>query len=371
MKEHVFHQIWVRFSPEFRYSRTTTNEQIEIIKTGSLNFGDGPDFHLASVSYQGIIHYGDIELHLKCTDWYSHKHHLDPAYNSVVLHVVLDEKEARPVLRQDGTRVPTLAIGNKIPLKLLSTIRESVDQYDLSCKQIIRTISSSVIEKQLEMASRLYLDQKIQQLLLDFDTRLPPSQAWLKMVFMAWARGLGIPSNSHQLVELALFMWEHKESSDSHLLRQKIASIPWDHSGSRPGNRPHIRYKQLQVLLQRLSNDTFRSFVTGSADSMISFFDTPSFGGKERRKLLLSIVIAPALCILADLVGKQEFKAAGIHHWSKIGFSAPYSIKQPFKKAGITHLKEYHSPGLVYQYKHFCKNKACDRCLIFKNVVGG
>lgn len=371
MREHLFHQIWLRFAPEFRHCLTTTNEQVEVLIAGNLNFGDGPDFHLAKVSYRGVTQYGDIELHLKCRDWYAHKHHLDPAYNAVVLHVVLDEKDAQPVLRQDGTKVPTVAIGNKIPSKFLNTIRESVGQSELSCKNVIRNISPTVIEKQLEIASGLYLEQKKQQLLQDYDVSLPPSTAWVKMVFIGWSRGLGIPANTHQLVELAEFMWENKDSEDTSLLRDKIASIPWDHSGSRPGNRPKIRYRQLQHLIRELDKDTFRAFVLGTPESVFDFFDTPHFGGKDRRKLMLSIVVAPALCILTDIIGKQEFSTAAVNHWNTVGFSAPYSIKQPFKKAGITCLKDHHSPGLVFQYKHFCKHRACDECLIFKNAVGG
>lgn len=371
MREHLFHQIWLRFAPEFRYCRTTANEQVEIMTTGTLNYGDGPDFHLARVTYQGITQYGDIELHLKCSDWYTHKHHLDPAYNSVILHVVLDESNAAPVLREDGTKVPTVAIGNKIPSKFLSTIRESVGQNELSCKNVIRNISPKVIEKQLEIASDLYLEQKKQQLLTDYDVSLPPSMAWMKMVFIGWARGLGIPANTHQLVELAEFMWENKDSENTPSLRDKIASIPWDHSGSRPGNRPQIRFRQLQHLIRELDNDTYRAFVLGNPESVFDFFDTPHFGGKGRRKLLQSIVIAPAMYILSDIIGKQAYKIAALKHWRNIGFSAPYSIKQPFKNAGIHYLVDHHSPGLVYQYKHFCKHRACDQCLIFKNVVRG
>lgn len=371
MREHLFHQIWLRFASEFRYCQTTSNEPVEILTPGSLNYGDGPDFHFAKVLYQGITQYGDIELHLRCRDWYAHKHHLDPAYNTVVLHVVLDEKNAQPVLREDGTKVTTVAIGNKIPSKFLSTIRESVGQNELSCKNVIRNISPTVIKKQLEIASGLYLEQKKQQLLQDYDVSLPPSQAWMKMVFVGWARGLGIPANTHQLVELAEFMWTSTNSEDTSSLRNKIASIPWDHSGSRPGNRPKIRYRQLQHLIRELESDTFTAFAKGSPESVFDFFDCSHFGGKERRKLLLSIVIAPALCILADLTGRQDFATIAMKHWKNVGFSAPYSIKQPFKNAGIKGFGDHQSPGLVYQYKHFCKTRACERCLIFKNAVGG
>lgn len=371
MREHLFHKIWMNYSPEFSRVQSTRSETIDVLHPGNLNQGDGPDFHLASIRHQSLVQYGDIELHIRCNDWYAHKHHYDPAYNSVILHIVLDAQSAEPVLRQDGTKVPTSVIGHLIPSKLLTSIRDSLRQHDLSCRNNIRHISPHVIDKQLEIASRLYLKQKKLQLLEDFDTRQSPSVAWMKMVYLGWARGLGIPANIHQLHELAEFLWMNNPYLNTLKVQQKVASIHWDYSGSRPGNRPEIRIRQLQHLLGKWNQDTFKKIVTSDANFLFRFFDNPTFGGSERRSLLNSIVLAPALSVLSEVIGRQDLESTALDYWTNIGFRTPYSIKQPFRRAGLTYLRDQHSTGLVYQYKHFCKKKACDGCLIFKNAVGG
>lgn len=361
----------MNFAPEFSSVRTSYGEMIEILKQGELNNGDGPDFHCASIRTGEYAQYGDIELHIRCNDWYAHNHHLDPAYNSVILHVVLDSKDARPVMRQDGTKVPTAAVGQLIPTKLLDTIRKSVSQHELQCKELIRDISADVIEKQLHIASSEYLKQKKLQLLQDYDIERTPSEAWLRMVFLGWGRGLGIPANDSQLHEMADYMWENRNNGSDLIHQQKINSIPWDYSGSRPGNRPEVRIRQLESLLRIWNLETFRRIVTSSPDYVLNLFDDPNYGGIERRSLLLSIVISPALSVLSDITGRNDLELTAQHHWKNIGFNAPYSIKLPFQKSGVKHLNAHHGPGLVYQYKHFCKKKACDDCLIFKNAVGG
>src|SRR5438309_1763794 len=52
---------------------------------------------------------GDVEFHLRASDWVGHGHHGDPHYRSVVLHVVLDD-DAAPPRDSAGQAVPTLVL---------------------------------------------------------------------------------------------------------------------------------------------------------------------------------------------------------------------------------------------------------------------
>ena len=61
----------------------------DVIFPGVRNQGAGPDFTGAVLSRDGKTFGGDVELHLEQSGWKSHGHHLDPAYNGVVLQVVL------------------------------------------------------------------------------------------------------------------------------------------------------------------------------------------------------------------------------------------------------------------------------------------
>ncbi len=58
---------------------------------------------------------GDVEIHIRATDWFLHQHHTDKRYNNVVLHLVLFCDNNQPTLRQDGTVIPTCSLNDVHP----------------------------------------------------------------------------------------------------------------------------------------------------------------------------------------------------------------------------------------------------------------
>jgi len=52
---------------------------------------------------------GAVEIHRRAADWRGHGHHLDPAYNAVVLHVIMED-DGTPCRTRDGRILPTLAL---------------------------------------------------------------------------------------------------------------------------------------------------------------------------------------------------------------------------------------------------------------------
>jgi len=57
---------------------------------------------------------GDVEIHIRASDWFVHQHHTDVRYNNVMLHVVLICDDTRPTLRQDGIVIPNCSL-NDVP----------------------------------------------------------------------------------------------------------------------------------------------------------------------------------------------------------------------------------------------------------------
>jgi hypothetical protein len=92
--------------------RTTDGQPITIVYRGRWTFGFGPDFRGALIAFGAELRRGDVEIHLRCAGWREHGHHLNAAYNDVILHVVLDaEPHEPPCRRQDGATIPTLHLG--------------------------------------------------------------------------------------------------------------------------------------------------------------------------------------------------------------------------------------------------------------------
>ncbi len=83
---------------------------VRIRTPGTRNRDQGPDFLNASILIEDEILTGDIELHVKSSDWRSHGHHLDPHYNSVILQVTLWNDAAMPALLENGYTAPTLCL---------------------------------------------------------------------------------------------------------------------------------------------------------------------------------------------------------------------------------------------------------------------
>lgn len=103
--QYVWHERYFRYQE----LKTANGQAIKIDKTGIWNRNQGPDFLDAIIEIDKIKHAGHVEIHLNSQDWYRHNHHLDPAYNSCILHVVFESNEV-PILRQDGSFVPELIL---------------------------------------------------------------------------------------------------------------------------------------------------------------------------------------------------------------------------------------------------------------------
>ena len=67
--------------------RTTRGAPVRVIDPGEWNLEAGPDFLRAVVEIGGERRAGDVEIHLRPTDWRAHGHADDAAYAQVVLHV--------------------------------------------------------------------------------------------------------------------------------------------------------------------------------------------------------------------------------------------------------------------------------------------
>jgi len=109
--ESLVHHIWDGQHFSGSNLRSTDGREIHILKPGFWNGDAGPDFVKAEIIIDGKLYEGDVEIHVKASEWRQHEHHLDPKYNDVILHVVLwDDQINLRTKKQNGEKVPTLAL---------------------------------------------------------------------------------------------------------------------------------------------------------------------------------------------------------------------------------------------------------------------
>jgi hypothetical protein len=97
----------------------SSGRQLRVVYPGRRWGGPGPDFQGAILELpDATLRHGDIELHLRASDWQAHGHHLDPSYNRTMLHVVLWAGGAGSVRREDGALVPSLPLISRLAAAL-------------------------------------------------------------------------------------------------------------------------------------------------------------------------------------------------------------------------------------------------------------
>jgi len=82
-------KIWQHLLSDRTELTTEGGEAIKIIYPGRFNDDRGADFRDAVIATSRGLMTGDIEVHVKSSGWRIHRHHHDPVYDQVVLHVVM------------------------------------------------------------------------------------------------------------------------------------------------------------------------------------------------------------------------------------------------------------------------------------------
>jgi len=108
LKEDFLSFIWQFRQYKAQQLCTTAGDELKVLQVGQPNKHAGPDFFNACVIIEGTTWVGNVEIHVRSSEWIGHGHEHDKAYNNVILHVVFEDDI--PVCRSDGSFMPTLAL---------------------------------------------------------------------------------------------------------------------------------------------------------------------------------------------------------------------------------------------------------------------
>ena len=174
---------------------------IRVLKPGVWNHNEGPDFMHAEIEINGKLQIGDVEIHVRSSEWYAHKHHLNSRYNRVILHAVFFDDNINLRTRlQNGKRISTLEL-----LKWIAV--DTGDLYDALqspkpkggiCQVTGNPLNMEVLKGVFESLGRERFLEKAESMRL-LRTRLDFEQ----LLYEGIMEALGYARNSKALRELA------------------------------------------------------------------------------------------------------------------------------------------------------------------------
>ena len=215
MIEKVLHFIWKYQLLLGKQLETSQKEVVIIDKPGLQNENAGPDFINAKVKINQQLWVGNIEIHLKSSDWYLHNHHIDDNYNSVILHVVWEYD--REVYNLNQQIIPTLELSKFVDVDFLKKYHE----FNLNnpkwilCEDELKNISKFTIQNYLEV---LFLERLERKNIEIYHYLEVSKNDWEAVLFLLLCKNFGAKINSEAFLQLA-------KSVDYQIIRKESAHL--------------------------------------------------------------------------------------------------------------------------------------------------
>lgn len=178
---------------------TVDGRRVEVIDPGLLNNDAGPDFFNAKIRIDGQDWAGNIEIHTRASDWHRHRHHLDPAYDTIILHVVGESDTI--IKRSDGRDIPQLVLPYTPDYN--ERYRAMVEDYSsqLPCAAELSAMPPIYLTDWITALGYERLYAKADRV-ADYNRRLGGD--WLGTAYVTLARALGFSTNSEPMERVAL-----------------------------------------------------------------------------------------------------------------------------------------------------------------------
>lgn len=208
--EELMYYVWQQRM--FQSLELLDSTPVEVLHPGLRNLDAGPDFFNAKVKINGVTWAGNVEMHVKASDWMRHHHQSNPAYDSVILHVVL-QADAEVRLVSSGEPIRTVVM--HIPPVVLAKYRQLTARE----KMIIRLPGSPLpyytsinCAPRLPLVPKLVIDDWVQALaiqrMLHKMSRVQDlvegrKDSWAEAFYVMLCRSLGTGVNSDTCERLA------------------------------------------------------------------------------------------------------------------------------------------------------------------------
>ncbi|MCD6346628.1 MAG: DUF2851 family protein [Bacteroidales bacterium] len=418
MTEEFLHYIW-RYGLYRQESLITDGGlSVSIIKPGWLNKDAGPDFMNARIRIGDAEWIGHVEIHLKASDWYQHKHQYDPHYDQVILHVVYQLD--RQVFTTGGHQIPAIEL--VIDDRYYQTYTEMVSNLSpIPCGSAWQSLPMIEVESAIVSMGVDRLKARFEWLSCRMELN---RGGWKNLALQVLFRGFGFGKNHENLDLLAqsidhliierhysnVFQLEsllfgqagmiperHSDPYVNALLKEyrylsgkyelKIPqNYHWNRKRTRPGNQPAVRIAQLAAWLSA-NHDYFELLISSSGksskvgfDASVSsywkahvYFDQPA----KRPNLQISntantLLFINVLLPLSAFYYHQHGDEEALNDWVDQLEQLPAednAVIRNWQDAGFRIPNAFYSQSFLYIYKNYCVHRKCLQCRLGRLII--
>ncbi|MDP9958231.1 DUF2851 family protein [Chryseobacterium lathyri] len=385
---------------------------VEIISFGKWNTNAGPDFLDAKIKTKDLIIAGNIELHVRTSDWVFHNHSQDPNYQNIILHVVYqNDTEINDLISKN---VPTLELKDHIDQDILWKYEKMINGTQfIPCENIFDSTKIPLTFHETNILKKL--DEKSQELEKSLEKYRNNFEA---VLFHSLAYSFGLKVNAHMFRQIAesidfgvinkirqnelqleallfgisgwlvhpkdekMLMWKR----EFEFIRKKFGIPDMVFHPKflrlRPPNFPTIRLSQLANLYYRHQNlfskiikaDNMNKLyevfapVKASAywDFHFNFGTVSKFQPKTLSRDFIELVILNTVLPLKYTYHKyhNEETADEILEIYRNMTAEKNSITSGWRKLGLKVKNALESQSLIYHHKTSCEEKNCLNCSI-------
>ncbi|TYB76884.1 DUF2851 family protein [Bizionia myxarmorum] len=200
MQEAFLHYLWQFKKFQILNLKTTHGQAVTIIKCGQHNHLAGPDFFAAQLKIDDQLWAGNVEIHIKSSDWYVHSHEKDAAYQNVILHVVWEHDT--DIFRKDNSVIPTLELKKYSDKQLLDNYYQlfSKQQKWINCEPDFHSTADFLLNNWLE---RLYIERLEKKAVAISDLLEKLKNNWEAVLFVMLAKNFGLNINGDAFLSMA------------------------------------------------------------------------------------------------------------------------------------------------------------------------
>lgn len=406
MNEKILAFVWQNRLFDSGSLHTTQGESLSVVRTGYVNTMSGPDISDAQVRIGNVLWTGNVEFHVKSSHWTDHGHHLDSAYDNIILHVVFDDD--KPLVDKYGNTVPTLEI--KFSPLYLDRYHQLVNQKDqhtcpagifqMSSFNSINFTTRLAVERLEQKASaiRKSLDQNRGDWVETFWQYLSRAFGFGKnaLPFELMAKSLPfniIIKNSSSFVSVLSLIagqaglltsgrWKNSDSGrllqEYRFMQAKYGIEPidinaWKFSGMRPQNSPAVRVRQLASLVSGNVPLFSQILDTRSLEALMMLFDIkgnceiPQLGTDTKYLLIINLV-CPFLVCYARYMDDYSYSELAVDLLEHIP-PEKNSLVSARRKAGFSVPSAYYSQALIQLENEYCRYRKCVECQVGRYYI--